>query len=108
LTRISFHQKLDRLRERLLEMAGLAEQGVQFAIDAQSGAEQATLLRVRRNESWLMRLDVTYSSGQMNQYQRPKRRRSRNHLPKTCDLRWLAFVTRQQRLDGGLEFTRMD
>ena len=49
-TRISFHQKLDRLRERLLEMAGLAEQGVQFAIDAQSGAERATLLRVRRNE----------------------------------------------------------
>jgi phosphate transport system protein len=31
-------------------MAGLAEQGVQFAIDAQSGTEQATLLRVRRNE----------------------------------------------------------
>ena len=50
MTRISFHQKLDRLRERLLEMAGLAEQGVQFAIDAQSGAERATLLRVRRNE----------------------------------------------------------
>jgi phosphate transport system protein len=50
LTRISFHQKLDRLRERLLEMAGLAEQAVQFAIDAQSGAERATLLIVRRNE----------------------------------------------------------
>jgi phosphate transport system protein len=31
-------------------MAGLAEQAVQFAIDAQSGAERATLLRVRRNE----------------------------------------------------------
>jgi phosphate transport system protein len=31
-------------------MAGLAEQGVQFAIDAQSGTERATLLRVRRNE----------------------------------------------------------
>jgi phosphate transport system protein len=31
-------------------MAGLAEQAVQFALDAQLAAEPATLLRVRRNE----------------------------------------------------------
>jgi phosphate transport system protein len=50
LTRISFHQKLQRLRESLLEMAGLAEQAVQFALDAHLAAEPATLLRLRRNE----------------------------------------------------------
>jgi phosphate transport system protein len=50
LTRISFHQKLENLRESLLEMAGLAEQALQFALETQSGAELERSLRVRRNE----------------------------------------------------------
>lgn len=50
LTRIFFHQKLERLRERLLEMAGLAEQTLRFAIDAQSLGDLAACSKVRRNE----------------------------------------------------------
>jgi phosphate transport system protein len=49
-TRISFHQKLEKLRERLLEMAGLAEQTLRFAMDAQCLGELAACSKVRRNE----------------------------------------------------------
>jgi phosphate transport system protein len=50
-TRISFHQKLDRLRERLLETAGLAEQTLRFALDAQCRGELAACSKVRSNEA---------------------------------------------------------
>ncbi|HEY4046323.1 MAG TPA: phosphate signaling complex protein PhoU [Acidobacteriaceae bacterium] len=50
LTRIAFHQKLERLRDRLLEMAGLAVQTLRFAMDAQSLGELAACSKVRSNE----------------------------------------------------------
>lgn len=51
LTRISFHQKLEKLRGRLLEMAGLTEQTLRFAMDAQCLGELAACSKVRRNEA---------------------------------------------------------
>jgi phosphate transport system protein len=51
LTRISFHQKLEKLRERLLEMAGLAEQTLRFALDAQCLGELGACAKVRSNEA---------------------------------------------------------
>jgi phosphate transport system protein len=50
-TRISFHQKLERLHGRLLEMAGLAEQTLRFALDAQCGGELGACSKVRSNEA---------------------------------------------------------
>jgi phosphate transport system protein len=49
LTRISFHQKLENLRERLLEMAGLAEETLRFALEGQPAGELAACAKVRRN-----------------------------------------------------------
>ena len=49
--RISFHQKLENLRGRLLEMAGLAEQTVRLALDAQHVGQLAACSKVRSNEA---------------------------------------------------------
>jgi phosphate transport system protein len=49
-TRISFHQKLDNLRERLLQMAGVAEQTLTFALDAHCRGELSACAKVRLNE----------------------------------------------------------
>jgi hypothetical protein len=50
LTRIYFHQKLEMLRDRLLEMAGVAEQTLRLALDAQRSGEVAMCSKVRSNE----------------------------------------------------------
>ena len=50
MTRISFHQKLDNLRERLLQMAGVAEQTLTFALDAHCRGELSACAKVRLNE----------------------------------------------------------
>ncbi len=50
MTRISFHQKLESLRERLLQMAGVAEQTLTFALDAHCRGELAACSKVRLNE----------------------------------------------------------
>jgi phosphate transport system protein len=49
-TRISFHQKLDTLRERLLQMAGVAEQTRTFALDAHCRGDLSACSKVRLNE----------------------------------------------------------
>jgi phosphate transport system protein len=50
LTRIYFHQKLEMLHDRLLEMAGVAEQTLRFALDAQRSGDVAVCSKVRSNE----------------------------------------------------------
>ena len=50
MTRISFHQKLENLRERLLQMAGVAEQTLSFALDAHCRGELSACANVRLNE----------------------------------------------------------
>ncbi len=49
-TRISFHQKLDTLRERLLQMAGVAEQTLRLALDAHCRGDLGACAKVRMNE----------------------------------------------------------
>lgn len=49
-TRISFHQKLEALRERLLQMAGVAEQTLRLALDAHCRGDLSACARVRMNE----------------------------------------------------------
>ncbi len=53
--RISFHQKLDNLRERLLQMAGVAEQTLRFALDAHCRGELSACAQVRLNEAIINR-----------------------------------------------------
>ena len=55
MTRISFHQKLERLRERLLQMAGVAEQTLKLALDAHCRAELSACASVRLNEAIINR-----------------------------------------------------
>jgi phosphate transport system protein len=55
MTRISFHQKLENLRERLLAMAGLAEQNLTLALDAHCRSELAGCHQVRLNEAMINR-----------------------------------------------------
>ncbi len=55
MTRISFHQKLDNLRERLLQMAGVAEQTLRLALDAHCRGELASCAKVRINEAVINR-----------------------------------------------------
>lgn len=55
MARIAFHKKLQALHERLLAMAGLAEQTVHFALDAQSSGNLELCARVRSNESIINR-----------------------------------------------------
>lgn len=55
LTRICFHQKLEMLHDRLLEMAGIAEQTLRLALDAQRSGEVAMCSKVRSNELVLNR-----------------------------------------------------
>jgi phosphate transport system protein len=50
MTRISFHQKLDHLRERLLAMAGVAEETLRLALDAHCRGELVACSKVRLNE----------------------------------------------------------
>jgi phosphate transport system protein len=51
MTRISFHQKLENLRERLLQMAGVAEQTLAFALDAHCRGDLSACSKVRINEA---------------------------------------------------------
>jgi phosphate transport system protein len=51
MTRISFHQKLDHLRERLLTMAGVAEETLRLALDAHCRGELLACSKVRINEA---------------------------------------------------------
>jgi phosphate transport system protein len=55
MTRISFHQKLEHLRERLLQMAGVAEQTVSLALDAHCRGELSACNAVRFNEAIINR-----------------------------------------------------
>jgi phosphate transport system protein len=55
MTRISFHQKLENLRQRLLEMAGVAEQTLHFALDAHCRGELSACNKVRLNEAIINR-----------------------------------------------------
>jgi phosphate transport system protein len=50
-TRISFHQKLENLRARLLQMAGVAEQTLRFALDAHCSGDLSACGKVRINEA---------------------------------------------------------
>jgi phosphate transport system protein len=54
-TRISFHQKLESLREHLLQMAGVAEQTLTLALDAHCRGELASCNKVRLNEAIINR-----------------------------------------------------
>jgi phosphate transport system protein len=55
MTRISFHQKLESLRERLLRMAGVAEQTLRLALDAHCRGELSACANVRLNEAIINR-----------------------------------------------------
>jgi phosphate transport system protein len=55
MSRISFHQKLENLRERLLQMAGLAEQTLRLALDAHCRGELSACANVRLNEAIINR-----------------------------------------------------
>ncbi|MGB8537227.1 MAG: phosphate signaling complex protein PhoU [Acidobacteriaceae bacterium] len=55
MTRISFHQKLESLRERLLQMAGVAEQTLHLALDAHCRGELSACANVRLNEAIINR-----------------------------------------------------
>ena len=55
MTRISFHQKLENLRERLLQMAGVAEQTLRLALDAHCRGELSACANVRLNEATINR-----------------------------------------------------
>jgi phosphate transport system protein len=55
MTRISFHQKLDHLRERLLTMAGVAEETLRLALDAHCRGELLACSKVRINEALINR-----------------------------------------------------
>ena len=58
MTRISFHQKLDSLRERLLQMAGVAEQTLRFALDAHCRGDLSACASVRVNEAIINRSEL--------------------------------------------------
>ena len=53
MTRISFHKKLENLRERLLAMAGLAEQTLTLALDAHCREQLSACKQVRINEAMI-------------------------------------------------------
>ncbi len=55
MTRISFHQKLETFRERLLQMAGVAEQTLRLALDAHCRGELSACAKVRLNEAIINR-----------------------------------------------------
>jgi phosphate transport system protein len=55
--RIKFQQSLDELKERLLVMAGMAEQAIQRAIEGYSGRDVAMCERVIRDESAINALE---------------------------------------------------
>jgi phosphate transport system protein len=55
MTRISFHQKLELLRQRLLQMAGVAEQTVSLALDAHCRGQLSACDAVRLNEAIINR-----------------------------------------------------
>ena len=55
MTRISFHKKLESLRERLLQMAGVAEQTLHLALDAHCRGELSACASVRLNEAIINR-----------------------------------------------------
>ena len=57
MTRIRFHQSLDDLKERLLVMAGLAEQGIQRATEAYRVHDLSICDLVSRSEIAINRLE---------------------------------------------------
>jgi len=56
-TRVKFHQSLDELKERLLVMAGMAEQGIQRSVEAYSTRDLSICELVFRSESSINRLE---------------------------------------------------
>ena len=50
MTRIRFHQNLDELKEKLLVMAGMAEQAIQRAIEAYRTADVSLCDLVAQSE----------------------------------------------------------
>jgi len=57
MTRIRFHQELDQLKERILAMAGMAEQAVDIAVQAYTERDVALCERVIANESAINRAE---------------------------------------------------
>jgi len=57
MTRVKFHQSLDELKERLLVMAGMAEQGIQRSVEAYSTRDLSICELVFRSESSINRLE---------------------------------------------------
>jgi len=55
--RVKFHQSLDELKERLLVMAGMAEQGIQRAVEAYSTRDLSICELVFRSEPSINRLE---------------------------------------------------
>jgi len=55
--RVTFHQSLDELKERLLVMAGMAEQGIQRAVEAYSTRDLSICELVFRSEPSINRLE---------------------------------------------------
>jgi phosphate transport system protein len=57
MTRVKFHQSLDELKERLLMMAGMAEQGIQRSVEAYSTRDLSLCELVFRSEPAINRLE---------------------------------------------------
>ncbi|HEX3106663.1 MAG TPA: phosphate signaling complex protein PhoU [Terriglobales bacterium] len=57
MTRIRFHQELEDLKHRILEMAGMAEQAIDLAVQAYTQRDLALCRRVLANESAINRAE---------------------------------------------------
>ena len=57
MTRIRFHQELDQLKDRILAMAGMAEQAIDLAVQAYTQRDPALCQRVMANESAINRAE---------------------------------------------------
>lgn len=57
MTRTRFHQELDDLKHRILEMAGMAEQAIDLAVQAYTQRDLALCNRVLANESAINRAE---------------------------------------------------
>lgn len=57
MTRIRFHQELEDLKHRILEMAGMSEQAIDLAVQAYTQRDSALCNRVLANESAINRAE---------------------------------------------------
>jgi phosphate transport system protein len=57
MTRIRFHQELDELKHRLLDMAGMAEQAIDLAVQAYTQRDPSLCRRVITNEAAINRAE---------------------------------------------------